>query len=41
VCVVAWAAIVPAAQADEANKLTYLTRSGPVQISGTMPPAGT
>src|SRR5262245_31781213 len=31
----------PGARADEANKLTYLTFSGPVQIPGMVLPAGT
>jgi hypothetical protein len=35
------AAAAPAAHADEWNKKTYLTFSGPVQIPGTTLPAGT
>jgi hypothetical protein len=31
----------PRVQADESNKLTYLTFSGPVQVPGTTLPAGT
>jgi hypothetical protein len=41
-CAVALAAIVaPGARADEHNKLTYFTFSGPVQIPGHTLPAGT
>jgi hypothetical protein len=41
-CAVALAAfLAPAARADEPNKLTYLTFSGPVELPGVTLPAGT
>jgi hypothetical protein len=42
-CALAIAAVllVPSARADEYNKLTYLTFSGPVQVPGVTLPAGT
>src|SRR3989442_3036449 len=41
-CALAFAAIVaPGARADEHDKLTYFTFSGPVQIPGHTLPAGT
>src|SRR5689334_20324850 len=41
-CAAALAAfLVPSAHADEWNKLTYLTFSGPVQVPGATLPAGT